>query len=298
MYGVVIFTYGVFACNQYRGWYCIIDCWFGIAKVQKAIIQSIFYRRWIVCRNLRTYLRCFLFNRCVRHRACSKLTTKFQFVGVTKIKAFFEQIRKPSKKVSLNRQIVITLGIILLGSLLGVFQKWIDGTGSSILPMILQQLDIGNYFGRLAIWILLATIISVYSESPLRAATNTFFFFISMLAGYYLYCYYILGFLPRTYMMMWIVIAFASFFMAYICWYAKGEGIIAIFISSMIMGVLLAQAFNLNFTQGFYMYHFLEVITWLIGVILLRRKPKEYVSEIGLSVLIAFIYQLVMPHWG
>ena len=46
------------------------------------------------------------------------------------------------------------------------------------------------------------------------------------------------------------------------------------------------------------MYHFLEVITWLIGVILLRKKPKEYVIEIGLSVVIAFIYQLVMPQWG
>ena len=215
-----------------------------------------------------------------------------------KIKAFFEQIRKPSKNVSLNRQIVITLGIILLGFFLGVLQKWIDGTGGSYLPLILQQLDIGNYFGRLAIWILLGTIISVYSESPLRAAINTFIFFISMLAGYYLYCNYILGFFPRTYMMMWIVIAFASFFMAYICWYAKGEGFIAIFISSIIIGVLLAQAFNLNITQGFYMYHFLEVLTWIIGVILLHRKPKEYTIEIGLSVVIAFVYQLVMPHWG
>ena len=214
------------------------------------------------------------------------------------IKALFKQIRKPNKNVSLNRQIVITLGIILLGFFLGVLQKWIDGTGGSNLPLILQQLDIGNYFGRLAIWILLGTIISVYSESPLRAAINTFIFFISMLAGYYLYCNYILGFLPKTYMIMWIVIAFASFFMAYICWYAKGEGIIATFISSIIMGVLLAQAFNLNFTQGFYMYHFLEVITWLIGIILLRRKPKEYGIEIGLSVVIAFIYQLIMPHWG
>ncbi len=215
-----------------------------------------------------------------------------------KIKAFFEQIRKPSKNVSLNRQIVITLGIILLGFFLGVLQKWIDGTGGSYLPLILQQLDIGNYFGRLAIWILLGTIISVYSESPLRAAINTFIFFISMLAGYYLYCNCILGFFPRTYMMMWIVIAFASFFMAYICWYAKGEGFIAIFISSIIIGVLLAQAFNLNITQGFYMYHLLEVLTWIISVILLYRKPKEYTIEISLSVVLAFIYQLVMPHWG
>ncbi len=215
-----------------------------------------------------------------------------------KIKVFFDKIRKQSKNVSLNIQITITLGIILSGFLLGVLQKWMDGTGSSTLPAILQQLDIGNYFGRLAIWILLGTIISVYSESPLRAAINTFIFFISMLAGYYLYCNYILGFLPRTYMMMWTVIAFVSFFMAYFCWYAKGEGIIAILISSIIIGVLFAQAFNLNITQGFYMYHLLEVITWLIGVILLRRKPKEYAIEIGLSIVIAFVYQLVMPHWG
>ena len=200
--------------------------------------------------------------------------------------------------MSFKRRIAITLGVILLGLLLGVLQKWLDGAGSSILPAILQQLDVGNYFGRLAIWILLGTIISVYSESPLRAAINTFFFFLSMLAGYYLYCNYILGFLPRTYMMMWIVIAFGSFFMAYICWYAKGEGIIALSISSIIIGVLLAQAFNLNISQGFYMYDLLEVLTWIVAVFLLRRKPKEYAIEIGLSVVIAFIYQLVMPHWG
>jgi hypothetical protein len=219
-------------------------------------------------------------------------------VEVRKIKVYFEQIRKPSKNVSFKRQIVITLGVIMLGFLLGIFQKWIDGTGGNNLPLILQQLDIGNYFGRLAIWILLGTIISVYSKSSLRAAINTFIFFISMLAGYYLYCNYVLGFLPRNYMMMWMVIAFASFFMAYICWYAKGNGIIAIIISSVIIGILLAQAFNLNISQGFYVYHSLEVLTWLIGVILLKRTSKEYAIEIGLSVVIAYIYQLVMPHWG
>ena len=215
-----------------------------------------------------------------------------------KIKTYFEQIRKPSKKLSYKSQIVITLGVILLGFLLGILQKWIDGTGGSNLPLILQQLDIGNYFGRLAIWILLGSIISVYSESPVRAGINTFVFFISMLAGYYLYCNFVLGFLPRAYMMMWLLFAFASFFMAYFCWYAKGEGIIAILISSVIIGVLLAQTINLNITQGFYVYHSLEVVTWLIGVILLRRTLKEYAIEIGLSVVIAFVYQLVMPHWG
>lgn len=227
-----------------------------------------------------------------------RVTENLVLRGVLRIKTFFEKIRKPRKNVSLNRQIAVTLGIIIFGFFLGVLQKWLDDTGASSLPLVLQQLDIGNYFGRLAIWVLLGTIISVYSESPLRAAINTFSFFISMLAGYYLYCNYVLGFLPRTYMMMWILISFLSFFMAYICWYAKGEGIVAIVLSSIIMGVLLAQAFNLNMTQGFYMYHFLEVVTWIIGVILLRKKPKEYAISIGLSVLIAFVYQLTLPHWG
>ena len=67
---------------------------------------------------------------------------------------------------------------------------------------------------------------------------------------------------------------------------------------SIIMGVLLAQAFNLNIIQGFYMYHSLEVFTWITGVILLRRKTKEYVVVMGLSIMIAFVYQLITPHWG
>ncbi len=160
----------------------------------------------------------------------------------------------------------------------------------------MQQLDIRNYFGHLAIWILLATVISVYSKSPLRASINIFLFFISMLAGYYLYSNYVLGFFPKTYMMIWVVISFASFFMAYICWYAKGEGILAIIISSAIIGVLFAQAFSI--TQGFYVYHLMEIITWVFGVVILYRKPKEFAIEVGLSVVIAFIYQLLIPYWG
>lgn len=214
------------------------------------------------------------------------------------MKAILEKIRTPEKDVSLKMKIKTTFGIILFGFTLGVFQKWIDGTASNLLPSLLQQLDIRNYFGRLAVWVLSATIISVYSKSPLRASINTFSFFISMLMGYYLYCNYVLGFLPKTYMMIWVVIAFASFFMAYICWYAKGNGIIAIIISATIIGVLLAQAFNLNLTQGFYMYELMEVITWIIGVIILYRKPKEFALELVLSFVVAFVYQLVMPHFG
>lgn len=212
------------------------------------------------------------------------------------MKSFFEKIRIPEKGVSLRIQIVATIGVMLFGFALGVLQKWIDGSPGNIFPLWMQQLDIRNYFGRLAVWILLATVISIYSKTPLRASINTFSFFISMLAGYYLYCNYVLGFLPRAYMMVWVVISFATIFMAYICWYARGEGMISIIISSAIIGALFAQAFSL--THGFYVYHIMEIITWIIGVVILYRKPKEFAIELGLSVVIAFIYQLVIPHWG
>lgn len=212
------------------------------------------------------------------------------------MKLFLERIRTPKRDISLKVQIIITIGVTLFGFALGVLQKWIDASPNNNFPLLMEQLDIGNYFGRLAIWILLATIISVYSRTPLRASINTFLFFISMLTGYYLYCNYVLGFLPKAYMMIWVIISFASFFMAYICWYAKGDGVPAIIISSVIIGVLFAQAFSI--THGFYVYHLMEVFTWLIGVVILYRKPKEFVIELGLSVIIAFMYQLFIPHWG
>ena len=213
------------------------------------------------------------------------------------IKTFFESVRKPQRDIPRSRLISTTVGIILLGFLLGVLQKWLDSTASNHLPELLQQLDFRNYFGRLAIWMLLGTVLSVYSPTPLWAAIHTFCFFISMLAGYYLYCNYVLGFLPRRYMQMWIVISFFAFFMAYVCWYAEGNGIVAVFLSSLILGCLLAQAVNLG-RGGVYVYHFLEVLTWLAGVILLRRSPGEFATEMGLSVVIAFLYQCTLPHLG
>ena len=80
--------------------------------------------------------------------------------------------------------------------------------------------------------------------------------------------------------------------------YATGKGPIAIFISSIIIGILLAQAFSLSPSQGFYMYSLMEVITWILGIISLYRKPKEFAVVLGLSIVIAFLFQSVMPYFG
>lgn len=209
-------------------------------------------------------------------------------------KEFLNKIREPNPKISTGNKILMSAGIAFAGVLLGVFQKYIDGGAE--MPQILQSLDIVNYFGRFAVWLLLGTMISVYASSPVRAAVNTFLFFISMVAAYYLYCHFISGFLSVSYMMIWIILSFASPFIAFICWYAKGKGIAAIAISAAILGVIFSQAFLI--TQGFYVTHILEVLTWIVAMIVLRRKPKEFAIETGASVIIAFIYQLIVPYLG
>ena len=217
-------------------------------------------------------------------------------IALNNMKQFSGTIRKPDRNPSIPRMGLTSIAVVILGFLLGVFQKWLDGSTFNELPLVFQQLDVTNYFGRFAIWVLLAAILSVYASTPIRAAVNTFLFFISMVSGYYLYCRAVLGFLPISYAVIWIVLSFASPFFAYVCWYAKGRGMPAILISAIILGVLLAQAVFL--TQGFRITHIPEVITWAAGLILLRRKPREFALMFGLSLVIALVYQSVVPYWG
>ena len=213
-----------------------------------------------------------------------------------KMKLHLQKIREPNTNTSMRAKILASIAVIILGFLLGIFQKWLDSAAYNELPQLFQQLDITNYFGRLAIWIFLAAVISVYASTPIRASLNTFLFFISMVSGYYIYCNYILGFLPKSYMLIWIVMTFASPFLAYLCWYAKGKGIVSIIISAGILGVLFSQAFLL--TLGFRVTHLPEVMTWAAAFLVLRRKPKEFALEFGLSLVLAFVYQLFIPYWG
>lgn len=212
------------------------------------------------------------------------------------MKQWFSEIREPKEGIPAHKEAAVIIGITAAGLVLGIFQKWLDSMAVNELPALFQFLDLGNYFGRFAVWILLGTLISVCAATPLKASIHTSLFLISMVAGYYLYCRFVLGFLPVRYMLVWVVLAFFSVFPAYLCWYAKGNGMPAVLISAGILGVLLAQAVFL--IQGIRMTHLPEVLTWLAGVIILRRKPKEFALEMALSVAVALVYQLFIPYWG
>jgi len=103
---------------------------------------------------------------------------KSKFVRVIMIK-FLNDIRNAEKPISNNRKIINTIAVLFLGIALGTFSKILDFRQAelpSVLMAIDGALDVHNFLGRFAIWVLIALCISIYSNSAIRASINVFAF--------------------------------------------------------------------------------------------------------------------------
>lgn len=213
--------------------------------------------------------------------------------------SFFNQIRQKEKPAAFKGQAVYTAAILLLGIGLGIVSKFLDCTASNELPLVFQVLDVRNFLSRLGIWILLAVCISIYSNSPARAALHVFLFFAGMVTSYYLYSRFIAGFFPRSYAMIWFGLTAVSPALAAVCWYAKGKGRLAFVLSSMIIGVL----FNLTFVYGWVYIDIrsaLELIVFICGLGVLKRDTMKETGEmIVMGMVFGFILDWLVPfHFG
>ncbi len=206
-----------------------------------------------------------------------------------------DRVRVPHKELSTQKKVLHSVLAFALGILLGTGSKALDETAVNELPALLQYLDITNFLGRFAIWILIAVCLSVYSNSPGRAALNVLLFFVGMVSSYYMYSAWVAGFFPASYAMIWFCITALSPLPAFFCWYAKGDGWFAMGLSALIIGVLFSQAVLLR--QGVRISYVPELIVWLISLVVLKRKPKELLAVIGISIPVAFLLQLLLPFW-
>ncbi len=208
---------------------------------------------------------------------------------------FLNNIRCVEKKIPLKRQIINTAAIAILGVALGAFSKFLDTVPVNYLPALLQYLDVTNFLGRFDIWIFIAVCISIYSLSSIRAAINVFLFFAGMILSYYLYSTFIAGFFPKSYAMIWIGFTVVSPFLAFICWYARGQSRISLFLSAGIIAVL----FNMSFAYGtgyFKSLSLLEALTFLCGcVVMKRRSLMSTVIMIVIGIALAFVLNIAVP---
>ena len=199
----------------------------------------------------------------------------------------------------MSKKILHSIAVLFFGIVLGTVSKFLDTTPSNELPFIIERLDVRNFLGRFAIWILIAVCISIYSNSSIRAAVNVFTFFLGMVTSYYLYSKFIAGFFPRSYAMIWFGLTAISPLLAFACWYAKGKSKSSLAISSLIIAVL----FNMTFSYGwiyFGIYSSLELIVFICGLVILRRSTiKETIVTTAIGVIAAMILNMILPfYWG
>ena len=212
------------------------------------------------------------------------------------MKEFLERIRVPDRNIKLSRKIVNTSLILLLGIILGIFSKWLDNM--SIDDTIWWQhifgiLDLRNVFSLFGIWIFIATTISVFSKTPLRASLNVFLFFIGMTVSYHLYTIIFSGFNPKNYMMIWYGITIITPILAFICWYAKGDGKISIVISGIILAVMALSSFAI----GMWYFDFRSIIDTIlfVGTILvLYVNPKNSIYSLLISLVLTLTFRLLV----
>ncbi|MCI5690885.1 MAG: hypothetical protein MR286_08410 [Clostridiales bacterium] len=212
---------------------------------------------------------------------------------------FLQRIRTAGPPTPYLRQCRNTALLLLLGIGLGILAKYLDVVPRNELPDLISALDVGNFLGRFAPWVVFGLGISLASRSPVRAAVNVFVFFVGMVAGYYGYSSLAAGFFPRHYAMIWVAFTLVSPLLAGICWYAKGNGAPALVLSSLLLAVL----FNMTFVYGIGYFEprsFLELLCFLGGVVLLNRTTlKKTLLMAAASVGIALALDQIIPfHFG
>lgn len=208
---------------------------------------------------------------------------------------FLNKIRTPDKDEALKRKIINTSLVFVLGVVLGIFSKWLDNLSIDEAiwwQHVLGVLDLRNVFSDFGIWMLVAIAISVFSKTSLRASLNVFLFFVGMTVSYHLYTICFSGFNPDRYMMIWYGITAITPILAFICWYAKGNGIIPIIISSLILTVMLSVSFNIGIWY-FDLKSIIDLFIFGTTIVVLYQNLKYSMISLISATLLAYGAKIV-----
>ena len=204
-------------------------------------------------------------------------------------------VRAP-QKTDKGSAAVHTATALLLGIALGVFSKWLDTLELDSFVWWhrpIEALALGNFFSDLAVWLLAALLIAVFSRSALRAALNVFLFFAGMCAAYHLCTLLFAGFDPGSYMRIWYAITLLSPLLAVFCWYSRGSGPFALLLDTGILAVFALSCFSIGYVYVSFR-GILYLLVFLGAAAVLYREPKQILISLSGGFLLAF---LLSPAW-
>lgn len=212
--------------------------------------------------------------------------------------AELNKIRKP-KEHTKGTTAATAAACLVFGIALGLFAKWLDNLGldSGIWwHRLIEKFDLGNFFSDIAIWLLLALAIAVFSASAMQAAVNVFVFFAGMCAAYHLYTVLFAGFNPASYMMLWYGITILSPLLAAFCWYARGTGAAAIILDIGIMSIFTVSCFAIGFIY-INVKGILYVLVYVAAAAILYTSPRQLLIMLPLGFFLSFLVHPIWPFY-
>ena len=127
----------------------------------------------------------------------------------------------------MRKRILNPFAMLCFGLLIGFISRLLD----------IFTTNLGEIFSQMAIWILLDTLISIYSKTAKKAMLNVLTFCLGMLFTYYLIAALSHGVYSIDYIIGWTVFALCSPIMAFFAWYTKGSGVFPRIVSVGIIAV-------------------------------------------------------------
>ena len=124
--------------------------------------------------------------------------------------------------------ILVPVVMFLFGAVLGVASKLLD----------IHTQNLGNIFSQMSIWILLGTLISIFSKTKSKAALNVFVFCIGMLITYYVTAELTNTMYSMTFIYGWVAFSACSPVFAVLTWLTKEKGMLGKIIS---FGILVVN---------------------------------------------------------
>lgn len=132
---------------------------------------------------------------------------------------------------SVKQKLLNPLTMLLAGLILGVISRLFD----------IYTLMLGDIFSQMAIWILIGTLIAIYSPTKKKAMLNILPFCLGMLVTYYATAILTHGVYGKSFIIGWTVFALFSPVMAYFAWMTKESGVFPKIIS---VGILAVSVFS------------------------------------------------------
>ncbi len=140
---------------------------------------------------------------------------------------------------------------------------FITGMGSGVISRLfdIYTQNLGNIFSQFAIWILIGTIISVYSKTKKNAIINVLMFCIGMLITYYFTAFVTSGIYSKTFIIGWTIFALCTPVMAYFAWMSKEKGL---FPKIICVGIVLT-----SFASSILFFDRVRIYDFIINAVLI-----------------------------